>query len=402
MRLILMAVLLLLPPVLSAGPQLTPREYKALMQVSELLESARYQEARQTLLEAQGKASSDYAKALISHNLGQVEIQRERYPQALKHVKSAYSLKALPEEQQTNLLRTLAQLHCMQEAWKACVKHLSQWMKQQPDAVKGEDHLLLAQAYSQLEQWRNTLTPISRAIATRKVAPQSWYQLKVVAHIRLKQWRSAVKTQKKLVTHYAANTGHWRQLVSLHLQAGERRAALHTQRMGYERGLLTSASDHRLLAQMMLEAKMPFFAGQVVESGLKTGVLKHNKRNLTLLSHAWMLAKEKKQAVAALTSLNKVAPSTKTMTQLAHVQLELQDWQAAHDTLRKTLKRSKDKQQPRLQLLLGITRIKLQRYDQARLALRAASADKRLQPEAQGWIRYLDQISPAHVLADAR
>lgn len=137
-----------------------------------------------------------------------------------------------------------------------------------------------------------------------------------------------------------------------------------------------------------------------MQEGLTRGDLKANKKNLKLLSRSWVQARENEKAVAALARLNKVAPNKESLTQLAQVQIDMQDWRAAQKTLQKALKRSQGKQ-ARLQLLLGITRIKLKHYDEARDALAAASGDKRLKSAVDGWIRYLDQIDPEFNLASA-
>ena len=286
------------------------------------------------------RVSNDYARALVSHNLGQVELQRERYTKALTHLSDAYEMKALPEDQQINLIRTLAQLNCMEERWKVCIAHLEHWMEWQPERVKGDDYLLQAQAYSQLDKWSKVVTPISKAIASRKVAPESWYQLKVVAHIRQSQWRAAIQAQKRMIRHYAAKPEHWRQLVSLHMQNKDQKSALADQRIAFERGLLSKGSDYRLLAQMMLQAQIPYYAGQVVEQGLERGILKSDKKTLQLLSRCWVQAKENEKAAQVLTQLNRLAPSKQSLTQLAHVQIDLQDWRAAQHTLQQALQNS--------------------------------------------------------------
>lgn len=402
MRYLLIAVLMLLPLTASAKAQLSQREYQLLIKAFESLEAEQYQAAHVQLMAAKDQMSSDYARALVFHNLGQVELQSERYGKALGHLRSAYELKALPEEQQVGLIRTLAQLNCMEEKWKACIAHLEHWMgemgKTSPQMIKGDDHLLLAQAYSQRENWAKVIKSVSAAIASRKVAPENWYQLKVVTHIRLKQWRAAIREQKRMIGHYADRPDHWRQLVALHIQVKDRKSALADQRMAFERGLLQKAQDYRLLAQMLLQAEIPFYAGEVVQQGLKRGVLKQSKKNLQLLSRCWIQAREHERAVVALAQLNRLAPNEKSLTQMAHMQIELQDWNAAQKTLLKALKGGQGKQ-ARLQLLLGITRIKLKHYDKARHALAAAASDQQLKAAVEGWMQYLNQIWPQQTLA---
>ncbi|OMH33670.1 lipopolysaccharide assembly protein LapB [Motiliproteus sp. MSK22-1] len=393
MRQFLIAVFLLLPLTASADTQLSQREYQLLIKAFKFIESEQYTAAHKQLMLARSQVRSDYARALVSHNLGQVELQREDYSKALGHLGDAYKLQALPEDQQNNLVRTLAQLNCIEEKWQACATHLEHWMKEVSNKVKADDQLLLAQAYSQLEKWSKVVKPIDAAISHRKIAPESWYQLKVVAHIRLKQWKAAIRGQKRMISHYADNPAHWRQLVSLHLQARDSKSALADQRIGFERGLLRKAGDYRLLAQMMLQAAIPYYAGQVLQQGMDKGVLSANKKNLALLSQCWIQARESQRALSVLAKLNRLAPSQKTLTQIAHIQIQLQNWQAAQGTLLQAIKAGQG-QQPQLQLLLGIARIKLKNYEQARRSLTIAANDNQIKATANGWMRYLDQINP--------
>lgn len=396
----LLVLMLLLPMLAFADAQLSQKEYKVLTQAGELIENQQLGEAHKLLSGAKKDARDGYGKALMLHNLGQIELLRERYPRALAYLKGAYDQSAMPEESQLNLMRTLAQLHCMNDHWLRCAELLGGWMAKDPTAVKGDDYLLQAQAYSQLERWRSVVQPISAAIASRKIAPENWYQLKVLAHIQLKQWRSAVREQQRMMQFYSDKPDYWRQLVSLHQQNGDERSALAAQRIAYERNLLTTARDYRLLASMLLRAELPFYAAQVVEQGVERKILKSGKKNLELLSRSWILAKESERAVAVLADLNRVAPSKKTLVHMAYMQIELQDWNAAEKAIKRAMQRSQ-KPDPRLQLMMGITQIKLRDFSEARESLNAAATDRKVQSEAEGWIRYLDQIQPPDLLLSA-
>ncbi len=398
---LLLLILLSWPVFASAKIQLPPGEYKLLTKVSSLLQEDKQDEAYQQLLKAQDRVRSKYGKALVLHNLGQVALQREQFNIALKHLQQAYELEAMPKEQQLNLHRMLSQLYCMEEQWQSCIQSLQDWMVEvsetAPDKISADDYLLLAQAQSQTEQWNNVVESISQAMhrktTKKQTVPEGWYQLRVVAHIQLKQWPAAIRDQQRLIEDYASKPAYWRQLVSMHQQNKDPQSALSAQRIAYEQGLLEKSADYRLLAQMLLQDKLPFFAGQVLEQGLKQGILKHSKKNLELLGHCWMQAREMKKAISVLADLNRIDPNQERTVQLAYLQMELQHWQAAHNTLEQAL-RKKSADKSKLQLMLGITRIKLKRYHQARQVLHAAASDASLKTTAESWLRYLKQVSP--------
>lgn len=381
--------------VSAASKALSQAEYKVLTSAHKLMEVGQWVEARKQLEAAKSSMRTDYSKALLSHNLAQISLQQEHYKAAIKHLLVAQKYNALPEQQQVNMLHTLGQLNCIEEEWKKCVFYLSDWMKKAPDSVRANDHLLLAQAYSQLEKWRSLLPHIGKAISQRKVAPENWYQLKLAAHINLKQWKSAVKVQQTLVKHYSKKASHWRQLVSLHMRVGDRKAALATQRLGYQRKLLRNGQDHKLLAQLLLSHSIPYHAAEVLASGLKHGVLKANRRNLELLGQSWVQAKEHKKAIKVLERLYRIVPSEKNANRLARVQLHAEQWKGAERTLEKALKKHPKKPEA-LHLMLGIARINLKQYSSARDALVLAANNEQHRTAVNNWLRYLDQMDAAN------
>lgn len=375
----------------AAKPSLSQFEYKQLNGAFKLMEAGQWAQANTHLKAAQTKVKSDYAKALVQHNLAQVALQLERYSSAIKHLKAARALNALPQEQQINLLHTLGQLYCMQEAWQSCVGNIKKWMASPGVKVKANDHLMLAQAYSQLKRWKALLPHITTAIRQKGVAPKSWYQLKIAAHIELKQWREAAKQQQVVIQHYSADANQWRQLVTLQINAGQRKSALATQRLGHKRGILNQAKDYQLLAQLMLRAGIPYHAAKAIEQGINKGVLRGNKRNLTLLSSAWLAAKEDDRAIKSLVKLNRVAPSEKVALQLAQIYLQTKSWKKAESTLKQLLNR-KPKKRHQAKLLLGIAQVNQKHFDEARLSLQAAQGSDRYAKTAANWIQYLDQV----------
>jgi tetratricopeptide (TPR) repeat protein len=395
MRSWLTIAVILLPLFAFAEERVSQGDYNLLMQASKLIEESKLQPAYRLLDEARDKVKSDYARALVEHDMGHIRLLQDRYAQALGHLTTAYDAKKLPEEQQTHLAHSLAQLNCAVEKWKRCLSYLELWMLKVPESVKAADYVMQAQAYAQLENWARVVKPIAKAVAASAIAPESWHQLEVSAHLQLQQWRSAIKAQKRLMRHYGDKPRNWRQLVSIHSMAKDYEAAMAVQRIGFERGLLRNEKDYLLLAQMMLQARIPYYAGKVLEAGLAKGVVKHNHKNLQLVSNAWIQAKENENAIASLARLVKVSPNRDTMMQLAQMQIEQQDWSSAQTTLRNALAlktKNRNGTRERLHLLLGITEIKLKRYESARRALMAAAIDENLKPSVDSWMQYLKQV----------
>jgi tetratricopeptide (TPR) repeat protein len=375
----------------SSNSQLSRSEYQQLNGAFKLMEEGEWEKAKVHFLEAKSNVESDYANALVAHNLAQIYLRNDNYSPALKYLNEALALNALEDKQQLNIHHTLAQLYGIEEKWKLCVKHMNIWMKAAPHLIKSNDQLLIAQAYAQLSRWSSVLPHISAAIATKRIAPESWYQLKIVAHVQLKQWTKAVKQQQIRLGHYSKNTANWRQLVSLQLQAGQEKKALATQRLGYSINKLRAGKDRLLLAQLMLSQGMPYQAAEVLEQGLKGNALKANIKNLKLLGQAWVFAKENARAAPVLARLYRMDKSSKSALQLVNVQMKMADWPNAEKTLKTALSRS-SRDLEKLQFMLGVVRLNMKRYDAARESFTKVAREGKYQKLAVNWMDYIDQM----------
>lgn len=380
--------------LVSANAQsLYPKDFAMMERVDGLIDEKQFEAAYTELMDARETVRGDFGRALVLQYLADIDLQLERYPNALRHLTAAYALNALSEQQQTNALYTLAQLHCMEEQWQRCADLISDWLNQVPSTEHRSSHyLLLAQANTAMEKWPLVIDPVGKAIALENPAPMDWYQFKVAAQVSLKRWQGAISTQKALLSLYPDQALQWRRLVSFQFEVKQFKEALASQRIGVEQGLLREEKDYRLLAQLMLQEGIPFHGARILEEGMSAGRVKLTEGNLQLLATGWQLARDNQRLLVALTKLNELAPSLQRLEQLARVQIETEQWESAQATLRQGIARYGKESQARLQLLLGITHIQLETYNEARAALVLASQDSVVGPSANSWLRYLEGI----------
>lgn len=377
----------------AAKPTLSAYMQQQLVMVRSLIEKESWTEAEKLLFKLKEKTSQSYAQALIAQSLGQIAIVRDDHQRALTYFRQAYDTGSLPKAQNQQLLHGIGQLHCSVEAWRLCQLTLSQWMQEVPEKVRAEDYIMLAQAYSMMEQWSKVPQPVNKALATRqkegKTAPLSWHQLGVAAFIHLERWKRAVAHQQVLLKSYPNIGTEWRQLVSLHLQRKHYKSALATLRLGNHRGLLNTAADVRQLAELMGFNGLPYIAGKIIEQGLADGVLQTNARHLRLQANLWLQAREYEQAADVYTRLVNIDPKEKWVKQLAQLHITNQNWSEATRVLQSAVDLQAD---PKLNLLLGIAQTNQQQYEEARQSFEAASVDKALRPVVENWLQYLSQV----------
>ncbi|MCV6587458.1 MAG: hypothetical protein OIF57_00320 [Marinobacterium sp.] len=393
--------------VQAAQPSLNAVEYKHLNAVQTLIAEEKWQQARVDLRKLAEVIKRPYASALRLQTLGQVELQLDRYPQALQAFRAAYNLEILEEAQQLQLLHLRAQLQLSAENWKTGSSLLEQWLiaqrafeqkaptqdeNGQPHAsrIRADDYLWLAQAYSQQEKWKLTVDRIRTALKMRPDAPENWHQLELAGHLNRKHFKSALGVLRRLVQMHPKED-YWSQIASLQLQLNRNRSALATLRIAYERGQLKKGSNQRLLAQLMLQHKMPYQAAALMEQAMKQKRLKRTHANLRLVASAWGQAREQDAALDSLQQLAKRKPTASLLGRIARLQVHQQKWGEAERTLHRALK-LKARNPERLLLLQGIARVRMEKLEDARRSFVAAQQYADTRGVADSWLQYLTQI----------
>lgn len=408
----LMVVLLSVSSLVQAAkqPSLNPAEYKQLTAVQTLIGEEKWKAARTALYQQQETMTRPYANALRLQTLGQVELQLDRYPQALKAFRTAYKLAVLDEAQQLQLLHLRGQLQLSQENWKTGAALLEQWLvevarseksgalaqvkgadgKPLVSRIKADDYLWLAQAYSQQDKWRKTIDRIRVALKMRRNAPENWHQLELAGHLNRKSWKSALTVLRRLVQMNPSEK-YWSQITSLQLQLKRNRQALATLRVAHELGYLKKGSNQKLLAQLMLQQGMPYQAATLLDGAMARKKIKRSNSNLRLVASAWSQAREQDEALSSLLALAKRKPDAMLLGRIARLQVHQQKWSAAEKTLQQALK-LKAQNPERLLLLQGIARVRMERLDDARRSFTQAQQYTDARGVAESWLQYLTQI----------
>jgi len=143
------------------------------------------------------------------------------------------------------------------------------------------------------------------------------------------------------------------------------------------------------MAQLFLQAEVPYKAAVILDKGLKDGVIEANERNWRLLSQAWTLAQEDEKAIPALIQAARLSDDGELDVRLAQAYFNLDDLEAAVNAARAGLDKGGLKRTDTANLLLGMALYNLERYADAKRAFRAAQRDQRSSRTAAQWIQHV-------------
>jgi tetratricopeptide (TPR) repeat protein len=337
-------------------------------------------------------------KNLNSYELAQMHsfnafiyYSQENYAQAIQSYNQVLAQENLPEALETSTLFTLAQLYMVQENYKSAVDYLNRWfaVATNPNASA---YYLLATAYYQLEQYREALSPILRAIelgnANGGTARETWYVLLRGLYFELEDYQKFADVLVTM-TQLFPKKEYWIQLSSAYGQLEQETKQLMVLEFVYRQGLFNRSQEYTNLTQLLMQAEIPYRASVVLEEGFAKGIVARDERNLRLLSQAYVMAQEDAKAIVPLEAAAKLSDDGELYYQLASSQLNLDMNKESAASAQLALDKGGLKRPDQVYILLGMSLYNQDRLEQAKTAFRNAQKDKRSQKMASQWLNFI-------------
>jgi tetratricopeptide (TPR) repeat protein len=367
--------------------------YDKLSKAEALADEGKIEEALKKLSDVEGMSGlNSYEKAQLYTAYGFIYFNQSDYAKSIASYEKVLLQENLPEGMETGTLYTLAQLLFQNEEYERSIDSLNRWLAATPDPAP-DPYILLGQAYYQLERHREAIEPVRKAIEIAKnkgrQIQENWYLLLRVFYYELEEYEQALDTLKILVREHPKRQ-YWLHLAALYGELDRERERLHVYEIAYLQGFLERGDEIRLLAQLLLEADVPYRAGVVLQQGLGDGLVEKSAENYRLLSQAWTLAHEDHRAIEALKAAAALSDDGELAARLAHVYLNIDEWSEAATAARAALQKGVH-DEDQIQLLLGMALFELERYDEAKSAFRGAMSSPDSRNAALQWINYIDK-----------
>lgn len=369
--------------------------YKELAKAQEAAEAENYTEAVRVLdkLTKNDDDLNSYELSQVYNLYAFIYYSQDNMPKAIQAYESLLQQPDLPEALETGTVFNLSQLYFSTENWRKAIEYIERWMAYDPDP-KAQNFELIAQAYYQLEEYRNALTPARRAIElTRQsgqaVKEQSLLLLRVL-HYELGEIDEVIEVLHELIRLYPKEQ-YWIQLASLYGEQEDQKRQLATLELAYYLGYLDTENEVMSLAGLLLQNDLPYRAGKVLQRGLDDGAIESTLDHWRLLSQAWTLAQEDEKAIPALTRAANMSNEGEVDVVLAQSYLNLNRWEEAVTAARKALSKGGLDRTDQANVLLGQALFNLERFDEAREAFVRAQADSRSRQLASQWINYIER-----------
>jgi len=373
---------------------LSAKVYEKLKKAQEFMETKDYESALKMIGEAAKiRRLKAYDQAMIHQMFGYVYSTQENYKAAIKEFEALLAVggKHVPEGVVTSTLYNLAQMYMILEQWQKGIDTLKRWFAVAPNPGP-QAYILMAQAYAQMEHWKQALPPAEKALAIAKergkTPRESWYQLVMAIYFQLKNYPKVAGTLETLVKLYPKRT-YWLQLSAVYGELKRSLDQLGIMEVAYMQGYLTKSNEVVNLAQLFLFHEVPYKAAKVLDKGLKSGVVEPKKENWELLANAYVNADEIDKAIPNLEKAASMAKDGELYIRLGQAYMEKEQWSKAAKSFKNAVAKGKLKRPGMAHLLFGMASFHANHFKEAKKAFRDARKDKRTKKTAGQWLNFL-------------
>ncbi len=366
--------------------------YSRLSKAHALIGKSKYSAALKLMDSMQRKMRlNPHERALMWQTYGYIYSSKENFSKAIQSFEKCLALNALPKGAALDTQYNLGQLYMANRQFKQAVRTLIDWIgkvdKPSPDAK-----FLLSMALTQTKEWNKALDFARQAVASVKNPRETWLQLLLSIHFELKQNKQVANVLKRLIRRFPKKI-YWMQLSAVYSEMKDNKRALAVLEICDGMGYLTTHGQKMNLFSLLMNAGAPLRAAQVLDKGLKDGIVRRNEQTLTMLGDAWLRAREYDRSIPPLVAAAKLSAKGNLWTRVAQIYMEKQAWTKAGNALKSAIAKGKLTNPGNTHLLLGITYFRTGTFKKAREAFNKASEYKGSKKAAATWIKALSERS---------
>lgn len=362
--------------------------YKRLSAIEKLMTAQQYSQAQQKLNALLNNLPSKKPdQAYVYHMQGTLALHQEQYRKAQTYYRKVYQLDVFKDQQQANLLTTLANLAMHHEDYVAALRYLKAFIAA-GHKVDKTTYLMMGTAHYQLNQFRQAIQPLEQA-RRQFAADKSVYSMLFACYYELRQLSKASGVLEAMLRHWPQETQYWLQLASIYLEQNEQSRALEILQLADTRGLLVKENELLQFVYTLYEKGLPFKAATVLKNNLDAGRIKTNHKNLRLLASLYVDAREDKQALKAFEAAARFARDGNEELYIAQLYLDKESYPEAMKYAKRALDKGL-KAPGNAYMLLAAASHELNKPQLLQRYLQHASRYKATRKAANQWLQALN------------
>lgn len=366
--------------------------YDRIQQAQEKVDEKDYNGALRILNDLRGSTLTEYEMQNVLNYLGFVYYNMDNVSKAMEIYEEMLRIETLEPQIRKQTVYTLAQLATMQEQYNKALQLLDQWFTLESNPAP-EPYILYAQNLYQVERFADMIKPIETAIEVakkrEKEAKEDWYVLLNFAYFQQEDYKKVRDIQKILLVNWPKKR-YWFSLAGAYTELGEDNNLIAAYDVAHTQGMLEKENEFVTMAQLYMQAEVPYKAAKLLDEKIKQGVVAKSARNYRLLSQALQLAQEDEEAIPALQAAATMEDDGELFVRLGNAYLNLGEYDKCEQAVRNGLEKGGLKSPDNAQISLGMCLYNQKDYRDAIRAFREAGKSGRSERIARQWITVIE------------
>ena len=367
--------------------------YERIVKAQELVDEEKYTAALKTLNSLYNPDKlTEYEQANVLNYLGYVHYNMENMPQAIATYKKLLAIPSLEPQMAKQTTFTMAQLLTVEERYREALTTIDKWFILETNPAP-QPFILKAQVHYHLEEFNAMVRPIENAMQVARnrniTVKENWWGLLNYAYFMQENYTKVRDIQKILLETWPKKR-YWLSLAGAFTELGQDEKLIYAYDAAFTQGMLEKGREFITMAQLYLQAEVPYKAAKLLQEKIDAGVVVKNEKNYRLLSQSWMLAMEDSKAIPALKSAAALAENGEVDARLANSYLNVGEYGDCVTSAKTAIRKGGLKSPDNIQISLGMCLYNLRRYADSKKAFREAAKTPRAQRTSRQWIRVID------------
>ena len=367
--------------------------YDRIQQAQEAIDAGDETGALRMLEALEGrKGLTEYELQNVLNYKGFVYYNMENIEAAIATYERMLQIPSIEEQIKKQTLYTLAQFSTMQEDYPKALNLLDEWFALETNPAP-DPYILYAQNLYQVNRYADMIKPIETAMDVARKREQDvkedWYVLLNFAYFQQEDYAKVRDIQKILLVNWPKKR-YWFSLAGAYTELGEDQNLVAAYDAAYTQGLLEKEAEFVTMAQLYMQAEVPYKAAVLMDSEMIRGRVAKDAKNYRLLSQAWTLAAEDEAAIPALQEAARLSPEGELNLRLGNAHLNLGQYDECAAAIREGLEKGGIKSPDNAQISLGMCLYNLREYRDAIAAFREAGKTQRSRRIANQWITVIE------------
>jgi len=336
---------------------------------------------------------TEYEQANVLNYIGFIHYNMDNMPAALSTYEKLLSIPSLEPQMAKQITFTMAQLYTVEENYAKALTTIDKWFALESNPAP-EPFILKSQILYNLNRFQEMVKPIETAmdVARSRDTPvkEDWWGLLNFAYFQQENYAKVRDIQKILLETWPKKR-YWTSLAGAFTELGEDEKLIYAYDAAFTQGMLVKGTEFVTMAQLFLQAEVPYKAATLLQEKIDAGVVEKNEKNYRLLSQAWTLAQEDTKAIPALQKAAALTGDGEMDARLANSHLNIGEYDNCVAAARTAIRKGGLKSVDYAQISLGMCLYNLHKYDDAKTAFDEAAKTPRSQRTSGQWIAVINQ-----------